>query len=186
MSTALSFEKSAVKALRLAFGIGGALSIIVGILILVWPGRTAEVAVGIIAVYTIVAGLVYAALGIFSRWLGGWARAGHIVLGVLFVIAGVVALVNLTAATAGFALFIGLLVGVLWIVEGVVALTTLGDAGSKAWSIFFAIISILAGVVLLFSPLMGAVILWWLVGISLLVLGVFQVMRAFAFGKRAA
>ncbi|MDX2375434.1 DUF308 domain-containing protein [Microbacterium sp. LRZ72] len=183
MSTDIPAEKTAINGIRAAFGIGGAIALIVGILILVWPGRTAEVVTAMIAVYAIVAGLVYAGLGIFSKTMGGWARVGHIVLGLVFVIAGIVAFVNLTAATVGLALFLAILVGIMWIVEGVVALTTLGTTGSKGWTIFFAILSIIAGIVLLFSPLLAAAVLWWILGISLIVLGIIQIVRAFSFGK---
>ncbi len=141
------------------------------------------VAVAIVAVYAIAAGLVYAGLGIFSAQKGGWARVGHIVLGVLFVIAGIVAFINLPAATAWFGVFVGVLVGIMWIIEGIVSLTTLELAASKGWTIFFAILSIVAGIVLLFAPLWGAVTLWWLLGISAIVLGVVQIIRAFTFGK---
>ena len=48
-----------------------------------------------------------------------------------------------------------------------------------------AIISIIAGGVLCFSPLLGAVALWWLLGIALVVLGILQIIRAFSFGKKA-
>lgn len=174
------------SAIRIALGVSGALSLIVGILILVWPGRTAAVVVGSIAVWAILGGLVYAGIGIFSRDSGGRSRVGHIVLGVLFVVAGVVALANLGEATAGFAVFLGVLVGILWIVEGVVALTTLGGTGSRGWSILFAVVSILAGVVLLLSPLYGAALLWIFLGASLLVLGLFQLVRAFTFGRGPA
>ena len=85
-------------------------------------------------------------------------------LGILFIIAGIVAFLNLGAATAWLAVFLGILVGILWIVEGIVALSTLGDAASKGWTVFFAIISIIAGIVLLFSPIWGAAVLWWLLG----------------------
>jgi uncharacterized membrane protein HdeD (DUF308 family) len=181
MSTAEG--KAAVNGIRTALGIGGVLALIVGILILVWPGRTAAVVTAIIAIYAIAGGLVYAGLGIFTKNKGGWSRVGHIVLGILFIIAGVIALLNLGQTTAWLAVFVGVLVGILWIVEGIVALTTLGDSSSKGWSIFFAIISIIAGLVLLFSPLWGAVVLWWLVGIGLIVLGIMNVIRAFTFGK---
>jgi uncharacterized membrane protein HdeD (DUF308 family) len=183
MSTESAVEKSAVNGIRTALGIGGVLAVIVGILILVWPGKTAMVVTAIIAIYAIAAGLVYAGLGIFSKNKGGWARLGHIALGILFIIAGVVALFNLGQTTAWLAVFLGILVGIMWIVEGVVSLSTLGDAGSKAWTIFFAILSIIAGIVLLFSPLWGAVVLWWLLGISLIVLGIINVVRAFTFGR---
>ncbi len=180
MSAESSVAKSAVNGIRTALGIGGVLAVIVGILILVWPGKTAMVVTAIIAIYAIAAGLVYAGLGIFSKTKGGWARVGHIVLGILFIIAGIVAFLNLGATTAGLAVFVGILVGVLWIVEGIVSLSTLGDANSKTWTIIFAIISIIAGIVLLFSPFY-IVALWWLLGIALIVLGIVNVIRAFTF-----
>jgi uncharacterized membrane protein HdeD (DUF308 family) len=181
--TTAGVEKTAVNGIRTALGVGGVLALIVGVLILVWPGKTAMVVAAIIAIYAIAAGLVYAGLGIFTKDKGGWSRVGHIVLGVLFIIAGIVAFMNLAQTTAWLAVFIGILVGIMWIVEGVVALSTLGDSASKGWSIFFAIISIIAGVVLLFSPLYIAA-LWWLLGIALIVLGIIQVVRAFTFGKK--
>lgn len=181
MSTASEAEKSAVNGIRTALGVGGVLALIVGILILVWPAKTAAVVTAIIAIYAIAAGLVYAGLGIFSKTKGGWARVGHIALGVLFIIAGVVALFNLGQTTAWLALFLGILIGIMWIVEGIVALSTLGDASSKGWSIFFAILSIIAGIIVLFAPILGVVVLWWILGISLIVLGIINIVRAFTF-----
>ncbi|MCP2636983.1 DUF308 domain-containing protein [Microbacterium sp. HD4P20] len=183
MSTEYAAEKSAVNGIRTALGIGGVLAVIVGILILVWPGKTAMVVTAIIAIYAIAAGLVYAGLGIFSKTKGGWARVGHILLGILFIIGGVVALFNLGQTAVWLALFIGILVGIMWIVEGIVSLSTLGDASSKGWTIFFAILSIIAGIVVLFSPIWGTIVLWWLLGISLVVLGIINIVRAFTFGK---
>lgn len=184
MSTS-SAETSAINGIRTALGIGGVLSVIVGILILAWPAKTAMVVAAIIAIYAIAAGLVYAGLGIFSKTKGGWARLGHIALGILFIVAGVIAFANLGATTVWLAAFIGILVGVMWIIEGVVSLSTLGDAPSKVWTIIFAIISIIAGIVLLFSPLWGAVALWWLLGISLIILGIIQIVRAFKFSAKS-
>jgi uncharacterized membrane protein HdeD (DUF308 family) len=183
MTSTSGVEKAAVNGIRTAFGIGGVIALVVGVLILVWPGKTASVVAAIIAIYAIVGGLIYAGLGIFSKMMGGWSRIGHIVLGLLFIVAGVLAFANLAATRDWLGVFLGILVGIMWIVEGVVALTTLGDAPSKAWSVFFAIISIIAGIVLITSPLWGALILWWLLGISLVVLGILQVIRAFTVGR---
>ena len=185
MSTASAADRTAVNGIRTALGVGGVLAVIVGILILVLPAKTAMVVTAIIAIYAIAAGLVYAGLGIFSKHKGGWARIGHILLGVLFIIAGIVALFNLGATTAWLAVFLGILVGIMWIVEGIVALSTLGDAASKAWTIFFAILSIIAGIILLFSPAWGAAVLWLILGIALIVLGLLNIIRAFRFGKNA-
>lgn len=175
-------NSSLVGGIRTAIGVGGVLAIIVGILIMVWPGRTAMVATAIIAIYAIAAGIVYAVLGIMSKNVGGWARVGYIVLGILFVIAGIVAFANLAQTTAFLAVFLGILVGIMWIIEGVVALSALSGAPSKTWTVIFAILSIIAGIILLFSPLYVAV-LWVLLGISLIVLGIVNVVRAFSYGK---
>jgi len=181
MSTESSAEKSAINGIRTALGVGGVLALIVGILILVWPGKTAEFVTFVLGAYAIIGGIIYAGLGIFTRQKGGWARIGHIALGLLFIVAGIFILVELAIATAWIATFFGIFVGIMWIVEGIVALSTLGDAASKGWSIFFAIVSIIAGIVLLFSPLWGSAVLWWLLGIALIVLGIINIVRAFTF-----
>ena len=181
MSTESSAEKSAINGIRTALGVGGVLAVIAGLFILFQPANAAFVVTIVIAIYAIVAGLVYAGLGIFSKQRGGWSRVGHIALGVLFIIAGIVALANLQQTTAWLAIFIAILVGIMWIVEGIVALSTLGDARSKVWSIIFAIISIIAGLYLLFNAFIGAAVLWWLLGIALVVLGIINIVRAFTY-----
>lgn len=183
MTTASSTERSATNGVRTALGLAGVLTLIAGILILVWPGQTAAVVTGILAIYTIAAGLVYAGLGIFSKEKGGWSRIGHIVLGLLFIVAGIVAFSNWPVTTALLAVFVAIMIGITWIIEGIVSLSTLGDASSKVWTIIFAVISIIAGIYLLFSPLWGAIVLWWLLGIMLIAMGVVNVIRAFSFGK---
>ena len=177
--------KSAVNGIRTFLGLSGLVALIIGILILVWPGKTAVVVTAIGAIYAIVGGLVYVGFGIFSRAISGWARIGHILLGLVFIAAGIVAFANLAVTALWFATFIGILVGIMWIVEGVVALTTLAGAASKGFTIFFAILSIVAGIILLFSPAYGALVLWWLLGISLVVLGIIQIVRAFTFKAKA-
>jgi uncharacterized membrane protein HdeD (DUF308 family) len=181
MTTESTADKAAVNGIRTALGVGGVVALIVGILILVWPGHTVQAITAIIAIYAIVAGLIYAGLGIFSRTRGGWSRVGHIVLGILFVIAGIIMFTNLTASGAALLFFFGILVGIMWIIEGIVSLSTLSTAGSKGWTVFFAIISIIAGIMLLFSPVWGSLVLLWLLGISLIVLGIIQIVRAFTF-----
>jgi uncharacterized membrane protein HdeD (DUF308 family) len=184
MSDLTADEKSAVNGLRTALGIGGILAILLGLAILVWPAKSASVVTILIAIYAIVGGLVYAGLGIFSRGMRAWPRIGHIVLGVVFIVAGVIAFANLNQATLWLAFFIGILVGVMWIVEGIVSLTTLADAASKVWTVVFAIISIIAGIFLIFSPVWGAAILWWILGIALIVLGIVNLVRAFTFARK--
>jgi uncharacterized membrane protein HdeD (DUF308 family) len=176
-------SKAAVNTVRTTLGISGAVALIVGILITFWPKDSAVVITVILGVYLIIAGLAYVGLGIFSKGISGGARAIDIILGVLFVIGGVVALMNPSESAVVLGIFLGVLIGILWIVEGVVALVQSSDAPSKGWAIFFGILSLVAGIVLLFSPLMGAIFLFWFAGISLIVLGIIQIVRAFRFGR---
>jgi uncharacterized membrane protein HdeD (DUF308 family) len=179
-------SKTAVDGIRTAIGVGGTLAVIVGVLILAWPDKTAVVVTAIIAIYAVVAGLAYAGLGVFTQGKGGWSRLGHIALGLIFVIAGAIALTHLGWTAAGLAVFVGILVAVMWIIEGVVALSTLDDAPSMGWSVAYAILSIAAGILLLFAPAWGVFLLWWILGLSLVVLGAVNIARAFRYGAPSA
>ncbi|HET8927175.1 MAG TPA: DUF308 domain-containing protein [Microbacterium sp.] len=179
MSSATAAEKGAVNGIRTAFGVGGLLALIAGVIIIWQPAGAAFFVTAVIAIYAIAAGLVYAGLGIFSKSMGGWARVGHIVLGILFIIAGIIAFMNLQTTTAWLAVIVAIMVGIAWIVEGIVSLTTLSSAASKGWTVFFAIVSIIAGLYLVFSPFWSAVALWLILGIALIVIGIVQIVRAF-------
>lgn len=183
MSDSLTEAKSLFTSIRVTLAVSGVVALIAGIVLLVWPLKTAIIVTGIIASYLVIAGLVYVGLGIFSGKKGGWARVGHIVLGLLYIVAGVVAFLNLQAATITLALVTAIFLGVSWIVDGVVALTLLNKDGSKAWTIIYAILSIAAGVIVIFSPLLAAVALWWILGITLVVLGIIQIVRAITLGR---
>ena len=94
------------------------------------------------------------------------------------------AFANLKATAATLGVLLAILVGIAWIMEGVVGLTMIGDARSKIWTIVYALVSVVAGIVMLSSPLWGATVLWMLMGLSLLVLGLIQAVRAFRFGSK--
>jgi uncharacterized membrane protein HdeD (DUF308 family) len=186
MSESLTEAKSLFKSIRITLAVSGAIALIAGIVVLAWPLKTAFIVTGIIASYLVVAGLVYIGLGIFSGKKGGWARIGHIVLGALYIVAGVIAFTNLAAATVTLAVVTAVFLGVSWIFDGIVALTLLNKDGSKAWTILYAILSIAAGVIVLFAPLLAAAALWWVLGITLVVLGIMQIVRAITLGRDEA
>lgn len=181
-----NLSKQSVNMVRTMLGVSGAVALIAGILITFWPKDSALVITIVLGVYFIVAGLAYVGLGIFSKGISGGARALDIILGVLFVVAGAIAIANAQATAIALAVFLGILIGVMWIIEGAVALAQSSDAPSKGWAIFFGILSIVAGVILLFSPLWGALVLFLFAGISLIVLGIMQIIRAFTFGRGVA
>jgi uncharacterized membrane protein HdeD (DUF308 family) len=75
------------------------------------------------------------------------------------------------------------MLGVLWLFEGILAIVQSGDVPSRGWAIFFGIVSILAGLCVMFAPIWSAAALFWIAGIGLMVLGVVQIVRAFLFGR---
>ena len=85
----------------------------------------------ILGLYFIIAGIAYLGLGIFSKGISGGARTLDIVLGLLFIVGGVVVLANPNEAAVFLGLFLGILIGILWIIEGIVALVQSGDASSR-------------------------------------------------------
>ena len=163
---------------RLALLIGGLVAAAFGIAVLVWPTKAAVAITAVMAFYALLAGVIYIALGLLAKGLGVGGRIGHVILGVLYMVAGVYAFTSLQRSAAFLAVFITIMVGVMWIAEGLTALFTLGQSGSKVLTIVFAVLSVIAGFTLLSSPLWGVVFLWWFLGISLVVLGILNVLRA--------
>lgn len=170
------------KSLRIFLAVSGVIALVAGLILLIWPAKSAVIVTGIVAAYLIVGGLVYLALGFFSGGRGGWARIGHIALGVLYIAAGVIAFANLPAATVTLAVVTAIFIGVSWIIDGVVSLTLMGQDASKVWTLLYALLGIIAGIVVLFSPLYAAALLWWILGISLVALGAVQLLRAVTLG----
>ncbi|MGO3885945.1 MAG: HdeD family acid-resistance protein [Mycetocola sp.] len=167
------------QGIRVGLGLSGIAALIVGILLTFFPASSLTAVAILFGVYFLVTGVVYIGIGAFASGASGSTRALNIVLGVLLFIVGVVAIKNIEATL----LVIVLMVGIGWIVEGVLAITVSGRSGSRAWSIIFGIISILAGIVVLFAPGLSLVTLALVGGISLIVIGIAQIIRAFTFGK---
>lgn len=176
---AASSGKAPANRWRASQIVGGIIAAIVGIWILVEPTHAAGFLTIVVACYAIVGGVAYL-IGAFGQGLGGGARFGHIALGVVFIVAGIIAVFSLQQATAFLFGLVSVLVGILWVFQGIVAFSALGDVDSKFWTVVFAIISLAAGIALLVSPLAGAGVLWLLLGISLVIVGITEAIRGIA------
>lgn len=177
-------DRHAVDAVRVMFGVGGLIAVIIGVILMLNPLQSAEffsaVLAVILAVYLVVMGVVYLGTSLFARSISGWARTGNILLGLLYIIAAIILFANLGTASTVLMFMIVILIGIMWVVEGIISFTTVKASGSPALTIIYGIISVLAGAVLIFSYLLGVVVIVWMVGISLVVLGVVQIVRAFS------
>ena len=175
--------RKATDVIRTIMGVGGLVSLVIGVLILINPVQSGAVMMKfvaiIFAIYMTVTGLVFLGSMIFSKTMSGWRRVGNAVLGLLYLIAGIIVFGNLGATAAVLTAVLSIFIGVLWIFEGIMSFAAARESKSKTWSIIYGIVSIIAGIVLIVTPLVAAVTLWILVGASLAVMGVVQIVRAF-------
>ena len=77
---------------------------------------------------------------------------------------------------------VGLVIGITWIVQGLAALATAfsGDPGERrGWWIFFGLISLIAGIVVVAVPTTSVTVLAVLVGIWFIVTGLTEIVGGF-------
>lgn len=165
-------------------------TLVAGIIVLVWPQETARV-------FAIVVGLQFIAIGIarfVTAFAPGRADSGsrilYVLLSLLSVLAGVLCLRHQLQAVTVLALIIGL----LWLIGGIVLLfSAIADHDStyRGFSMGAGSLSIVAGIVVLGFPTQSVVALARLIGLWLVLLGLFDIglaiaMRVAAHRARAA
>ena len=74
-------------------------------------------------------------------------------------------------------------IGIGWLLEGIMTLFECWNLPSSAWSVIYALLSIVAGFVALFNPFTSTVWLLMFVAIALVVIGIMAIIRAIRFGK---
>ena len=101
----------------------------------------------------------------------------------LLTVGGVIVLKNAALSGATLAVLITMVVGLGWMMEGVMALVESWRMPSSGWAVVYALLSIVAGFIVLFSPVSSTAWLILFGGCALIVLGVVAIVRAFTFGK---
>ncbi|ASJ22430.1 hypothetical protein BHAMNSH16_12570 [Brachyspira hampsonii] len=104
--------------------------------------------------------------------------------GIVSAICGIIIISNLQISGA----FIPYMVAFFVIVRGVVAISSsieLKNLGYNQWglSILSGILTLIAGIILTFNPILGAVYISVIVGLSLILYGIITLQLWFAFGK---
>lgn len=178
-----SLERTVAQRFKQFLLVTGAVLLVIGLLILIWPGHTAKAITALLAIGVLFSALANAAVAL-TPGLPGRARIIAAIVAVLFAWAGIWALTHLGSTTVGLAFVVGLFIGISWIIDGIAALVTLGDAPSKVWAVIFGLISIAAGVILLIGPITGAAIIWLILGITFVVMGILQIIRGLRFGNQ--
>jgi uncharacterized membrane protein HdeD (DUF308 family) len=127
----------------------GVLSVLLGIVVLMWPEATLQVMAALVGIWLVIGGLVriFTAFG-SGRGVGRQVLSG--VVGVVLVVIGAACLRDLVATVAVLAL----VVAVTWLLTGVAEMAMAADAsaGSRALLLCAGLVSIVLGFVFLFLP----------------------------------
>ncbi|WP_382305449.1 HdeD family acid-resistance protein [Herbiconiux sp. UC225_62] len=159
------------------------LSVVLGIVILVLafnnPDAIVYTIAWLFAIYFWIVGLMRVVSGIVNNTVTGGIRALNIILGVLLILAGVVAVRNPVVSLIALALVIGF----SWIIEGVLAIIETAKDSSKWFGTILGVISVIAGIVVIFLPLQSIGILVLFAGILLIVTGIMSAITAIMLGR---
>ena len=167
----------------------GIVSLLLGVAMLVWPGATIVVVAVLLAVWLLISG-IFQIVRAFAHGLTGGLRALTAISGAISLILGFVALrayfENDNALVSGFvlAIFIGISFLFRGLAELMLGISAKGQPG-RGWEIFSGIVFIIAGGFVIAVP-SAIIALVWVVGIWLIVMGIFEVISAFIVRKAAA
>jgi uncharacterized membrane protein HdeD (DUF308 family) len=159
----------------MAFGI---ITLLAGVAVLAWPGRTLIVIAVLFGIQLIVAGIFRFVAAFASDDLTGGTRVLLAVLGVLSLIIGLYAIRHVLLTL----LALSLLLGIFWIVNGAVELFTAlshREMPSRGWTGFMGVLSIVAGLIILAYPGISLLTLAIVLSVWLIFFGVMEISLAF-------
>ncbi|WP_354637829.1 HdeD family acid-resistance protein [Kitasatospora camelliae] len=151
----------------------GLLTLVAGVIMLSWPEETVQVVGIIIGLQLLVAGVARFVTAFTHDDAHLGSRILYVILALLAIVAGVLCLRHQLQAVG----FIALIVGLYWLISGVVTVfvaVSHRDLPGRGLAIFFGLLGIVAGVVVLAYPVESAIALARLLGLWLLVLGIFE------------
>jgi uncharacterized membrane protein HdeD (DUF308 family) len=149
---------------------GGA-GVVLGLLVLIWPGHTVKAMTALFGVYLLLTGGYRFVAAVQLKGVDPVARVVALVLAVLSVAFGVVCLAEPFNAAASLALVIGL----FWLVSG--ALTAFGarqrarSAPGRSPGMTGGVFAMIVGVLIMLFPGASLVVLAWILGLWLIFFG---------------
>jgi len=158
----------------------GALAIVVGVIVLIFPDQSLVLLAVLIGIFFLVSGLVRLIAGILAVHRSTTIRVLNVIAGALLVIGGVLVIIHPVAGVWALALLIGL----TWILEGATTLWNLPLGPARGWAVAGGIVSALAGIAVLFLPGIAAVVMLVVAACALIVVGVVSIIAGVVFVPR--
>jgi uncharacterized membrane protein HdeD (DUF308 family) len=160
----------------MAAGIG---SLIVGVILLAWPKETLSVVAILIGIALIVAGLLRLVDGFTARDSSGGRRVASIVIGLLAIVLGLYCMRHFHVTIAVLAIIVGL----FWVIHGIadigIGLFSGGGLPGQGLTVLAGVLSLCAGLIVLFWPTISLTVLVTVIGIWLIVYGILAAILAF-------
>jgi uncharacterized membrane protein HdeD (DUF308 family) len=172
-----ALEAAAFKTFKRMALAGAAASILMGLVLLIWPDRTLALIAALIGVWLCIVGIVRIAEAFITKGVSKGARALTALVGLLYLVIGVICLSNLLESITVFAVVIGIVWVIGGVIEMIVALTRANGWG-KASGLLLGLLSLVAGLVLLLWPERSLTVLVWILGLWLLAIGIIQLILA--------
>jgi uncharacterized membrane protein HdeD (DUF308 family) len=156
--------------------LAGVLSLILGIILLVWPGQSLVTIVWIFGVFALLYGIIRFLEGIFGRHIEGGRRTSLILGGLASFILGALIIAWPGATLAIIVWLIAIRAIVVGIFEVIVGFSGEGEARWLAW---VGILNILLGFIVFFFTAASVVALVWVLAIYLIIAGLVEIFGGF-------
>jgi|HubBroStandDraft_3_1064219.scaffolds.fasta_scaffold09851_2 uncharacterized membrane protein HdeD (DUF308 family) len=162
---------------RTAFFLG-LITLALGVVVIFRPTQSLNAIAVLLGVAMIISGIYHIARALDETeqdrvWRG--------IVGVLFILAGLVLIRHLHLSLALIALFIGF----TWIIQGIASLMESFARGRRraelGWSVFFGIVSLIAGIVVISAPITSLKALTLFMGAWFIVMGALEMLGSLAF-----
>lgn len=161
-----------------AFVSAGLAAIAVGVILLVWPNATLAIAAILIGASLIVAGILRLIDGFTAHEASGGRRVAHVLIGLLAIIVGLYCIRHYHLTIAVLAIIVGL----FWVLHGIADITVSLFAGpfpGRGLTAVTGLLSLAAGIIVLFWPTISLTVLTAVLGAWLIVYGLLLAITAF-------
>jgi uncharacterized membrane protein HdeD (DUF308 family) len=165
----------------------GVLAVILGVCVLVWPGISILVAATLFGLYLLITGIAQVIFA-FALDVSAGSRILLFISGAASLILAVLAFRHFGKDQTTAVLLLAIWIGVGFIFRGTA--TTVAAISERAlpgrgWLIFYGVISLIAGFVVMAWPFDSIVVLAITTGVWLVIMGVFEIVSAFGIRKDA-
>ncbi|MDN3023862.1 HdeD family acid-resistance protein [Streptomyces sp. S.PB5] len=164
--------------------ITGIASLILGVLVLVWPGSTLLATGVLFGVYLVISG-VFQLVSAFGTHKTTGLRVLAFISGALSILLGLFCFRGPMQSI----LLLALWIGIGWLIRGITqTLAAVSDPSmpARGWQIFLGVLTFIAGIVLIDSPFESVAVLTVVGGIWLVAVGIVEIVTAVRMRGRAA